>query len=55
MTLSEEERHDLIDALDTAMDDLSYRKPGDFDPEDLPAIEARLTRWSELRTKLTEE
>jgi len=52
--LVEHDQRDLIDAIDAAIDDLSFRRDRDYDAEDLPGVDAKLDRWSMLRTRLSD-
>lgn len=55
MDLDAVDRADLIDALQDAYDDLQYRLDNnrtDYTDEDLPAIEAKLIRWTILSRRL---
>ena len=52
--LSEEELDDLFSGLQRAHEDLTYLKGehGNYDPEDMPGVEAQLRRWEALMDRL---
>jgi len=53
-TISRQEREDINEALDYTAEDLSYRMGNgvDFEPEDIPEIEAKLERFEAISVKL---
>ena len=53
-TISRQEREDINEALDYTAEDLTYRMGGgvDFEPEDIPEIEAKLERFEAISVKL---
>ena len=53
-TISRQEREDINEALDYTAEDLTYRMGGgmDFEPEDIPELEAKLERFEAISVKL---